>query len=49
VTDAVTCIDLAGTTVADGDTVETAFAEAIAALGIVSGTAALRRARRPLP
>lgn len=48
-TDAVTCIDLAGTTVADGDTVETAFAEAIATLGIVSGTAALRRARRPLP
>ncbi|NVI90202.1 HAD family phosphatase, partial [Actinomadura sp. BRA 177] len=40
----VACIDLAGTTVADGDTVETAFAEAIATLGIVSGTAAFRRA-----
>ncbi|WP_207929085.1 HAD family hydrolase, partial [Actinomadura sp. 6K520] len=36
----VACLDLAGTTVADGDTVHTAFAEAIAALGIVSGTAA---------
>jgi phosphoglycolate phosphatase len=40
----VACIDLAGTTVADGGTVETAFAEAIAALGIVSGTAAHDRA-----
>jgi phosphonatase-like hydrolase len=36
----VACIDLAGTTVADGDTVESAFAEAIATMGIVSGTAA---------
>ncbi|GAA4239163.1 hypothetical protein GCM10022254_58120 [Actinomadura meridiana] len=34
------CLDLAGTTVADGDIVQTAFAEAIATLGIVSGTAA---------
>jgi phosphoglycolate phosphatase-like HAD superfamily hydrolase len=40
----VACIDLAGTTVADGDTVETAFAEAIATLGIASGTAAFRYA-----
>ena len=38
------CLDLAGTTVADGDTVRTAFAEAIATLGIVSGTAAYDRA-----
>lgn len=43
-TGAVACIDLAGTTVADGDIVETAFAEAIATLGIVSGTAAFERA-----
>lgn len=40
----VACLDLAGTTVADGDTVETAFAEAIATLGIVPGTAAHDRA-----
>ncbi|TDD90757.1 HAD family hydrolase [Actinomadura rubrisoli] len=40
----IACLDLAGTTVADGDTVETAFTEAIAALGIVSGTAAHERA-----
>ncbi|TDB79842.1 HAD family hydrolase [Actinomadura sp. KC216] len=40
----VACLDLAGTTVADGDTVRTAFAEAIATLGIVSGTAAYDRA-----
>ncbi|MFA1549604.1 HAD family hydrolase [Actinomadura chokoriensis] len=40
----VVCVDLAGTTVADGDTVEIAFAEAIATLGIVSGTAAFERA-----
>lgn len=40
----VACVDLAGTTVADGDTAETAFAEAIATLGIVSGTAAFERA-----
>ncbi|HEX6473021.1 MAG TPA: HAD family hydrolase [Streptosporangiaceae bacterium] len=38
------CLDLAGTTVADDDTVETAFAEAMAALGIVSGTGAYERA-----
>jgi phosphoglycolate phosphatase len=38
------CLDLAGTTVADGDTVETAFAEAIATLGVVSGTGAYERA-----
>lgn len=38
------CLDLAGTTVADGDTVETAFAEAIATMGVVSGTAAHERA-----
>ncbi|WP_242882861.1 phosphonatase-like hydrolase [Actinomadura litoris] len=40
----VACLDLAGTTVADDDTVETAFAEAIAALGTASGTAAHQRA-----
>ncbi|TDC82070.1 HAD family hydrolase [Actinomadura sp. 7K507] len=40
----VACLDLAGTTVADTGTVHTAFAEAIAALGIVSGTAAYERA-----
>ncbi|MGW2308234.1 HAD family hydrolase [Actinomadura luteofluorescens] len=40
----VACLDLAGTTVADGDTVEAAFAEAIATLGIVSGTASYDRA-----
>ncbi|MFD0683923.1 HAD family hydrolase [Actinomadura fibrosa] len=40
----IACLDLAGTTVADGDTVETAFAEAIAVLGVVPGTAAHRRA-----
>ncbi|HEU5157481.1 MAG TPA: HAD family hydrolase [Streptosporangiaceae bacterium] len=38
------CLDLAGTTVADDDTVETAFAEAIAMLGVVSGTGAYERA-----
>jgi phosphoglycolate phosphatase len=38
------CLDLAGTTIADGDTVETAFAEAIATLGVVSGTGAYERA-----
>jgi phosphoglycolate phosphatase len=37
------CLDLAGTTVADEDTVETAFAEAIATLGVVSGTGAYER------
>ncbi|RKS79272.1 phosphonatase-like hydrolase [Actinomadura pelletieri DSM 43383] len=41
----VACLDLAGTTVVDGDAVRTAFAEAIAALGIVSGTAAYDRAQ----
>ncbi|WP_433331094.1 HAD-IA family hydrolase [Spirillospora sp. CA-294931] len=40
----VACLDLAGTTVADGGIVETAFAEAIASLGIVSGTGAHKRA-----
>ena len=40
----IACLDLAGTTVADGDAVETAFAEAIATMGIVSGTAAHERA-----
>ncbi|MEU8798200.1 HAD family hydrolase [Spirillospora sp. NPDC048819] len=40
----VACLDLAGTTVADGDIIAAAFAEAIAALGIVSGTAAHGRA-----
>lgn len=40
----VACLDLAGTTVADGDTVDSAFAEAIATLGIVSGTASYDRA-----
>jgi phosphonatase-like hydrolase len=34
------CLDLAGTTVVDDDAVETAFAEAIATLGVVSGTGA---------
>jgi phosphoglycolate phosphatase len=34
------CLDLVGTTVADGSMVETAFAEAIATQGIVPGTAA---------
>ena len=38
------CLDLAGTTIADGDTVDTAFAEAMATLGIVSGTGAYDRA-----
>jgi phosphonatase-like hydrolase len=38
------CVDLAGTTVADMGTVETAFAEAIALLGVVSGTGAHERA-----
>lgn len=38
------CLDLAGTTVADGNTVEAAFAEAIATLGVVPGTAAYDRA-----
>ncbi|NDU75014.1 HAD-IA family hydrolase [Actinomadura sp. DSM 109109] len=40
----VACLDLAGTTVADRGTVESAFAEAIATLGIVSGTASYGRA-----
>jgi phosphonatase-like hydrolase len=38
------CLGLAGTTVVDGSAVETAFAEAIATLGIVPGTAAHKRA-----
>jgi phosphoglycolate phosphatase len=38
------CLDLAGTTVADGTMVETAFAEAIATLGVVTGTAAYDQA-----
>jgi phosphonatase-like hydrolase len=38
------CLDLAGTTVADDATVETAFVEAIATLGVVSGTGAYERA-----
>lgn len=40
----VACLDLAGTTLADGDAVEAAFAEAIAALGVAPGTAAHDRA-----
>lgn len=38
------CLDLAGTTVADDNMVETAFAEAIATMGIVAGTTAHDRA-----
>lgn len=38
------CLDLAGTTVADDSMVETAFAEALATMGMVSGTAAHDRA-----
>jgi phosphonatase-like hydrolase len=38
------CLDLAGTTVADDETVETAFAEAIATMGLVAGTVAHDRA-----
>ncbi|GAA2617787.1 HAD-IA family hydrolase [Actinomadura fulvescens] len=40
----IACLDLAGTTVADGDAVATAFAEAIAAMGVVAGTTAHERA-----
>ncbi|MFI0448385.1 HAD-IA family hydrolase [Actinomadura sp. 6N118] len=40
----IACLDLAGTTVADGDAVATAFAEAIATMGIVVGTTAYERA-----
>ena len=40
----VACLDLAGTTLADGDAVETAFAEAVATVGVVPGTAAHARA-----
>ncbi|MFG1998156.1 HAD-IA family hydrolase [Spirillospora sp. NPDC048911] len=40
----IACLDLAGTTVADGDAVATAFAEAIATMGIVAGTTAHERA-----
>lgn len=38
------CLDLAGTTLADGGAVRTAFAEALATLGIVAGTTAHREA-----
>lgn len=38
------CLDLAGTTLVDGDAVETAFAEAIASAGVVPGTTAHARA-----
>jgi phosphonatase-like hydrolase len=38
------CLDLAGTTVADDAAIETAFAEAIATMGLVAGTAAHDRA-----
>jgi phosphoglycolate phosphatase len=38
------CIDLAGTTIADGSMVEQAFTEAIATQGIVPGTSAYARA-----
>ncbi len=37
------CLDLAGTSVADGGVVERAFAEALATQGIVPGTEAYRR------
>jgi phosphonatase-like hydrolase len=40
----IACLDLAGTTLVDGDAVETAFAEAIATVGVVPGTAAHTRA-----
>ncbi|GAA2443555.1 phosphonatase-like hydrolase [Actinomadura vinacea] len=40
----IACLDLAGTTLVDGDAVETAFAEAIATVGVVPGTAAHERA-----
>jgi phosphonatase-like hydrolase len=40
------CLDLAGTTVADRDTVDTAFAEAMATLGVVPGTSAYERAMK---
>lgn len=38
------CVDLAGTTVADDGAVDTAFAEALATMGIVPGTSAFDRA-----
>jgi phosphoglycolate phosphatase len=38
------CLDLAGTTVVDGGAVETAFAEALATVGLVPGTQAHARA-----
>jgi phosphoglycolate phosphatase len=38
------CLDLAGTTVAGGELVETAFVEALGTLGIVAGTTAYDRA-----
>jgi len=40
----IACLDLAGTTLVDGDAVETAFAEAIATVGVVPGTGAHARA-----
>jgi phosphonatase-like hydrolase len=40
----IACLDLAGTTLVDGNAVETAFAEAIATVGVVPGTAAHARA-----
>ena len=39
-----TCLDLAGTTVADQGLVESAFVDALATLGIVAGTAAFDQA-----
>jgi phosphoglycolate phosphatase len=41
---ALTCLDLAGTTVADDGVVDQAFAEALATQGVVPGTEAYRRA-----
>jgi phosphonatase-like hydrolase len=40
----IACLDLAGTTLVDGDAVETAFSEVIATVGVVPGTAAHARA-----
>jgi phosphonatase-like hydrolase len=40
------CLDLAGTTVADGGVVEQAFTEALATQGIVPGTETYRRSMR---
>lgn len=41
---ALTCLDLAGTTVADGGVVDRAFVEALATQGVVPGTEAYQRA-----